>query len=387
MHTPEPPDAQSARNHGTNNAAIVQPDPALAERNIQIARLRQFLRWLLVFVGGFALLQITGAILRPSESGLAGSIISGTHTVLLLVAWFQLARGRPVITVILIGVGFAGVALFGAAGIPEALPVYILLPVLSAVVALPFLGRQALRSMTIIVTLAAGIITTIALTVKVFPAPTLQKVMLIIAVSALSGLTMFLLEQLHRRLVETLTQTRAANLMLEQARVGLEAEVATRTHDLRTALDELAQRAEAQDRLLAENTQQRDAIRELSVPVLPIQRGTLAMPLVGALDSTRLRDLQERALQAIQRASARRLLLDITGVPLVDTQVAKGLIGVVQAARLLGTEVVLVGIRPEVAQTIVGLGLDLREVRTYSDIQTALDSSERPANRRAAALR
>jgi len=157
--------------------------------------------------------------------------------------------------------------------------------------------------------------------------------------------------------------------------------------DLQRLVNEVRARAAEQDRLLAENTQQRDAIRELSVPVLPVQRGTLAMPLIGALDSTRLLDLQERALQAIQRASARCLLLDITGVPLVDTQVAKGLIGVVQAARLLGTEVVLVGIRPEVAQTIVGLGLDLREVRTYSDIQTALDSSERPANRRAAALR
>jgi rsbT co-antagonist protein RsbR len=384
MHTSEPLDAQSARNHRIDNGAIAQPDPALVERNIHVVRLRQFLRWLLVFVVAFALLQITGAIIRPSISGGASAIISSTHAVLLLVAWVQLARGRPVIAVILIGAGFAGVALFGAAGIPEALPVYILLPVLSAVVALPFLGRQALRSMTIIVTLAAGIITTLALTVRTFPAPTLQKVMLIIAVTGISGLTMFLLEQLHRRLAETLAQTRTVNTMLEQARVGLEAEVATRTHDLRTALDELAQRAEEQAALLAEIRQQRDAIRELSVPVLPLQRGTLVMPLIGALDSTRLRDLQERALQAIQRVAARRLLLDITGVVIVDTQVAQGLIGVVQAARLLGTEVVLVGIRPEVAQTIVELGLDLSAVRTYSDIQTALDSVERPGDRRAA---
>jgi rsbT co-antagonist protein RsbR len=61
-------------------------------------------------------------------------------------------------------------------------------------------------------------------------------------------------------------------------------------------------------------------------------------------------------------------------VPIVDTQVAQGLIAVVQAARLLGTEVLLVGIRPEVAQTIVGLGLDLRSVQTYSDIETALNT-------------
>jgi rsbT co-antagonist protein RsbR len=156
-----------------------------------------------------------------------------------------------------------------------------------------------------------------------------------------------------------------------------ESELARSNAELQRLVDEVRQREAEQAQLLAENSQQRDAIRELSVPVLPLQRGTLAMPLIGALDSTRLRDLQERALAAIQRVSARRLLLDITGVPIVDTQVAQGLIEVVQAARLLGTEVLLVGIRPEVAQTIVGLGLDLRQVRTYSDIETALNSSER----------
>jgi len=176
----------------------------------------------------------------------------------------------------------------------------------------------------------------------------------------------------------------AANARAEEAlRVSehRETELVQSNAELRRLVDEVQLREAEQARLLAENSQQRDAIRELSVPVLPLQRGTLVMPLIGALDSTRLRGLQERALQAIQRVSARRLLLDITGVPIVDTQVAQGLIGVVQAARLLGTEVQLVGIRPEVAQTIVGLGLDLGGMRTYSDLQTALDTDERPAER------
>jgi rsbT co-antagonist protein RsbR len=159
------------------------------------------------------------------------------------------------------------------------------------------------------------------------------------------------------------------------------AELARSNADLQRLVDEVWAREAEQARLLAENTQQREAIRELSVPVLPLQHGTLAMPLIGALDSTRLHDLKERALAAVQRASARRLLLDITGVPIVDTQIAQGLIEVMQAVRLLGTEVLLVGIRPEVAQTIVGLGLDLRGVRTYSDIQSALDSGERSIDR------
>ncbi len=191
---------------------------------------------------------------------------------------------------------------------------------------------------------------------------------------------------LSRLATDTAQRIAAANARAEVAlRVSEQqaAELARSNADLHSLVNEVRLRETEQARLLAENSQQRDAILELSVPVLPVQRGTLAMPLIGALDSTRLRDLQERALQAIQRTSAQRLLLDITGVPIVDTQVAHGLIEVVRAARLLGTEVLLVGIRPEVAQTIVGLGLDLGGVRTYSDIQTALDTNEQPINQRA----
>lgn len=119
-------------------------------------------------------------------------------------------------------------------------------------------------------------------------------------------------------------------------------------------------------------TAQHDIIREMSVPVLPVSRETLVMPLVGALDSARLAQVQEQALGRLEATRARRLLLDITGVPVVDSQVAQGLISVVQAARLLGAEVSLVGIRPEVAQAIVGLGLNLGSIRTHSDLQSAL---------------
>jgi len=112
--------------------------------------------------------------------------------------------------------------------------------------------------------------------------------------------------------------------------------------------------------------------------VLPVTSSTLVMPLVGALDTARLRLLQDQALRAIERAPIRTLILDITGVPLVDSQVAQGLLMVVQAARLLGTEVLLVGIRPEVAQAIVGLGMSLPGLRAYNDLQSAL--SRQPTN-------
>jgi rsbT co-antagonist protein RsbR len=81
---------------------------------------------------------------------------------------------------------------------------------------------------------------------------------------------------------------------------------------------------------------------------------------------------QEQVLDAIYHSSARLLVLDITGVLVVDSQVARGLIALGQAARLLGTEVALVGIRAEVAQTIVNLGLDLQGFQTYRDLEMLL---------------
>jgi anti-anti-sigma regulatory factor/HAMP domain-containing protein len=166
---------------------------------------------------------------------------------------------------------------------------------------------------------------------------------------------------------------------LRQILGSLEQRVAERTVDLQHALDDVEARAQAQERLLTENQQQREMIREMSVPVLPVTESTLVMPLVGALDSERLRLVQDQALREVERARAHTLILDITGVPIVDSQVAQGLMLVVQAARLLGTEVLLVGIRPEVAQAIVGLGLNLPGLRTYTNLQSAL--SRRSSNR------
>jgi len=175
------------------------------------------------------------------------------------------------------------------------------------------------------------------------------------------------------REIAALAQT--FNSMTSQLRSvleGLEQRVAQRTADLEVALAEVQARSQEQTRLLEENAQQRQAIRELSVPVLPVTDDTLVMPLIGAVDSERLANIQERALQAIEQTSAHHLLLDITGVPVVDSQVAQGLLSVAQMARLLGAEAILIGIRPEVAQTIVGLGLDLKSLRTAADLQTIL---------------
>jgi len=174
-------------------------------------------------------------------------------------------------------------------------------------------------------------------------------------------------------LADLATAFNSMTAQLRQLLTGLEQRVADRTAALEEALEEVRTRAIEQERLLEENSRQRAIILDLSVPVLPISTHTLVMPLVGDLDSARLQLVQEQALRALERSSAAHLVIDVTGVPVVDTHVAQGILVVVQAARLLGVQVILVGIRPEVAQTIVSLGIDLRSIQTSSNLQRALN--------------
>ncbi|MFL5804581.1 MAG: STAS domain-containing protein, partial [Roseiflexaceae bacterium] len=176
------------------------------------------------------------------------------------------------------------------------------------------------------------------------------------------------------RVARVAAETLAAELT--QANAGLEQRVTERTSDLNQAVAALEARTTEQERLIAENERQRTTIREMSMPTIPVSAMTMVMPLIGVLDSARLRELEAQALHAIERTSIRYLVLDITGTTVVDSQVAQGILNVVQAARLLGTEVILVGIRPEVAQAILGLGLNL-PVRTFSDLQAALNQLDR----------
>jgi rsbT co-antagonist protein RsbR len=123
----------------------------------------------------------------------------------------------------------------------------------------------------------------------------------------------------------------------------------------------------------AAQAQLREAIQELSTPIIPLYAGILAVPLVGRVDSQRAQALTEAMLEAIAREQAEMVLLDITGVAVVDTNVANHLMQTARAAALLGSQVVLVGISAEVAQTLVQLGLDLGQLVTLSNLQSGLE--------------
>ena len=109
-----------------------------------------------------------------------------------------------------------------------------------------------------------------------------------------------------------------------------------------------------------------------TVPVVQVWEGIVLVPLIGMLDSQRTQQLMERLLHRVTETGSPIALLDITGVPAIDTQTAQHLIETISAVRLLGAEVILTGVRPVIAQTLVHLGIDLSNVITRASLSAGL---------------
>jgi rsbT co-antagonist protein RsbR len=120
---------------------------------------------------------------------------------------------------------------------------------------------------------------------------------------------------------------------------------------------------------------QTDEITEISTPVIQVWEGILALPIIGTLDSARTQVVMENLLQEIVETGSTIAILDISGVPAVDSLVAQHLIKTVAATRLMGAECIISGIRPEIAQTVVHLGIDLSNIVTKSSLASALKYS------------
>jgi anti-anti-sigma regulatory factor len=124
---------------------------------------------------------------------------------------------------------------------------------------------------------------------------------------------------------------------------------------------------------------QEATLAELSTPLVPINDRVMAMPLIGAVDARRAGRVLEALLEGVAARRARVTILDITGVPRVDAQVAEALVRAARAVQLLGAHMVLSGIRPDVAQTLVELGADLGGIVTVSTLQAAIAHAMRVA--------
>jgi rsbT co-antagonist protein RsbR len=152
----------------------------------------------------------------------------------------------------------------------------------------------------------------------------------------------------------------------------LDARVKERTAELEKLNQAL--RVEIEERKQAEEiiSRQTQEIIEVSTPVIQIWEGIVSVPLIGTLDSMRAQQLMEQLLEKIVETGSSVALLDVTGVPAIDSKTARHLLETISAVRLLGAEVVLTGIRPAIARTLAQLGVDLSNVNTRSSFSAGL---------------
>lgn len=338
------------------------------------AQSHQLLFWVSMATAVTAIVYgVTGAIF--AEPKLLMLLVGTTILLVVFLLAIRLNRRAQVTAAVYTTCGsIAGYIVLATLAVPEMLPALALGPALIVAIALPYLDRLTLRAMIVGATLLAITVTSLGRYVQLFEPITADflNLLIVLFVTIVTALILLLLWQNSTRLKTALQQSEHANRELRMLQASLETQVAKRTRELRQALVELEARANEQARMREALEQQREVILGLSVPVLPVTDAILVMPLVGALDQRRLEDAQQRALKTIEQSNARVLMIDITGVPVVDNQVTKGLISVVQAARLLGARAVLVGIRPEVAQALVEAGIDLRSIQTFASLQGAL---------------
>ncbi len=123
--------------------------------------------------------------------------------------------------------------------------------------------------------------------------------------------------------------------------------------------------------------EQQEAIRELSTPVLQVRERLLILPIIGVIDPQRARQLTEQLLRGIRTNRAKVVVIDITGVAAMDATVANHLVQTVEASRLLGATVIVTGLSPEIAQTLVNIGVDLGKMNTVGDLQGGIEEAER----------
>ncbi len=152
-------------------------------------------------------------------------------------------------------------------------------------------------------------------------------------------------------------------------RTGTPLGLGTVTRDISAQKREEAERTRLQEQVIAA---QQDALRELSTPLIPISDNVVIMPLIGTIDSGRAQMVLETLLEGVAHYQADIAIMDITGVTVVDTQVAQALVRAARAVKLLGAQVLLTGIQPQIAQTLITLGADLGDIRTHGNLQSGI---------------
>lgn len=173
-------------------------------------------------------------------------------------------------------------------------------------------------------------------------------------------------------LYQAIESSRQREQDLEQLRAMLEQTVHERTSELQNTLETLEQQSAAQQALLETTALQTSTIRQMSVPVIPLGKQRLIVPLIGLLDADRMQFVMERVLSAATSQSAQTLLLDISGVPFIEPDTARALVRVIEATALVGTQTRLIGVAPDVAQALVSSGVNMQQLVAFATLEQAL---------------
>jgi rsbT co-antagonist protein RsbR len=333
---------------------------------------------LLIILGSCAFGLLLSLFNARGGSSLSVGLVS--YTILIVctlggLAVLRRGRFRPAVALGISGIIVAVSSSLIAVGFPASMGIYLAFTVPITIAGL-LLGRRGLlltSSVIIGILIFAALLRSIAPSLTGFspssPATavgTIASFILIIAVLALC------LDRFSTSLRDALAATQVREQDLEKLRASLESTVAERTISLQQALVEGEQREDRLALTLEDLRASQEAFRELSAPVLPVLPGVLVAPLIGVLDSARAAELTNNVLAMVEHEHAHHVIFDITGVPLVDTHVAQVLLQTTTAVRLLGAQAFLVGIRPEVAQTMVALNLDMGALRSYSTLRDAI---------------
>lgn len=305
----------------------------------------------------------------------AGPLILGGASVIFVAAVALARSGRVALGAsLLIGVTLCGnLAILVLDPSTPSLPFFLVLSILLATVLLPPIQIWSVLTVCLLGNaFAASLFAPERRADEIWSEAVVNSSLLMVAVAVIGYLSASGVRAALVQAEAARDEAEAARKALQSANASLEQRVEERTVALRQIADEhRAAAAELRASLDAQQELNR-IVADLAVPVIPVSASTLVVPLVGNIDGSRADQVLGAVLGHVERAGARTVVLDVTGVAVVDTHVAATLLQVAHATRLMGAETVLAGIRPEVAQALVGLGADLRNLRTVATLQEAL---------------
>ncbi|MFV9505706.1 MAG: STAS domain-containing protein [Oscillochloridaceae bacterium umkhey_bin13] len=331
---------------------------------------------LIVLALGMTVLALLFVPVSWAQNQSLGTVIMLLVTALIFVGTAALAHRGNVASGAWLLIGLTIAAIIGSfsMGTPTAnTPFFLVLAVLLAGVLLPPVQIWSVLVLCLIgLAVGQSLLPEEQQLNPLWPTSSINAMLLLVMVTLISFVSARSIRLALQETQAARTEAEQIGKLLSTSNAALEQRVEERTAVLSQAVaDQEAAAAELAASLHAQQALNR-LVLDLAVPVIPISDETLIVPLVGNLDSARANQTMAVILERLEQARARTLVLDVTGVALVDTHVAHALIQIAHAARLMGVTTVLAGIRPEVAQALVGLGVDLHMLRTVASLQEAL---------------